>query len=76
MKKIALIAALLLGACGGSSRHDSPPPSPPTPPVSMVDVFFTAVQNLVSSSPDNTEAVAIDSTVATTPDDAAPVQFQ
>ncbi|MGZ8289356.1 MAG: hypothetical protein ACXW2U_07550 [Telluria sp.] len=79
MKQLALIAALLLSACGGSSRHESPPPPAPTPtppPVSMVDAFFTAVQNLVSSAPDNTEPVGIDSTTATAPENTEPVQVQ
>ena len=74
MKKLALIAALVLSACGGSSHRESSPPTTPTPtpPVSMVDAFFTAVKNLVSASPDESEPVAIDGTAATAPEDSEP----
>lgn len=79
MKKLVLIAAIAgtLTACGGSSHTESSPPPAPTPtppPVSMIDAFFAAVQSLVASSPEDAEPVAIDSVAATAPENTEPVQ--
>lgn len=79
MKKLALIAALALtlSACGGSSHTKSSPPEPaPAAPVSMIDAFFAAVRSLVSSAPDDSEPVAIDSTAVTAPENSEPEPVQ
>ncbi len=75
---LGLSALLVLSACGGSSSHyESPTPpvtTPPTPPVSMVDAFVTAVLAIIGDGSETaTEPQAIDSIVATAPEDSEPV---
>ncbi len=66
----ALLLTLALGACGGSDNDNNGG----TPAVSAgaSDSFFAAVRALISSSPDNTEPVSVDSYVATTPETIEP----
>ncbi|WP_202423425.1 hypothetical protein [Duganella margarita] len=74
---LGLGALLVLSACGGSSSHyesPTPPVTTPPPPVSMVDAFFTAVLAIIGDgSETTTEPQAIDSIVATAPEDTEPV---
>ncbi|MYN27793.1 hypothetical protein GTP69_15360 [Duganella sp. CY42W] len=73
---LGLSALLALSACGGSSSHYEAPTPPVTtpPPVSMVDAFFTAVLAIIGDgSETTTEPQAIDSIVATAPEDTEPV---
>ncbi len=73
---LGLSALLALSACGGSSSHDEGTPTPvtPTPPISMADAFVTAVLALIGDGGETaTEPQAIDSLVATMPEDTEPV---
>jgi hypothetical protein len=67
----ALLLALALGGCGGSDNDDN---GGGTPALSAgeSDSFFAQVRALISSSPDNTEPVSIDSFAATTPENIEP----
>lgn len=74
---LATALLLVLSACGGDSNsyHDTTPPvTTPPPPVSMVDAFYTAVLALIGDgSETTTEPTAIESVVATAPEDTEPV---
>ena len=67
MKKLSMLFAVLLSACGGSDNVGTAAPPPET------DAYFIAVQNVVGNAPDDTEPIAIDSIAATAPDDSEPV---
>ena len=69
MKKLSMLFAVLLSACGSSDNHQVGTAAPPP----ETDAFFTAVQNVVGNAPDDTEPIAIDSIAATAPDDSEPV---
>ncbi len=67
--------ALLLGACSDNDDRVHAPAPPPTgtnPPPPVADSFFTLVAARVAALLDNDEPVAIDSTVATTPENTEP----
>jgi hypothetical protein len=70
MKKISLIAALLLAGC---SKGDNDVPLPPLPPP-PVDAFYLRVLAQIAVSPEDSEAVNIDTLVATAPEDSEPQQ--
>lgn len=70
MKKLTLIAALLLAGCGGGDSH-APAPGP-TPPAPTLDAFFAAVSAVVASASDQAEPVSIDTLAATAPEDSDP----
>ncbi len=71
MKKLSLMAALLLAGCGNG---DDSNPFPPTPEPT-VDTFYAAVLALVAASPDDAEPGSVDNIVATAPEDSeAPPQ--
>ncbi|NHZ96514.1 hypothetical protein [Massilia sp. CCM 8734] len=76
MKKLSLICAmLLLAACGSDTQTSSPPDvptPPPTPSGPVADAFFTTVKTTVAAMPDDSEAVAIDATASTAPEDTEP----
>ena len=67
----ALLLTLALGACGGSDNDDNGG-STPAVGAGESDSFFAQVRALISSSPDNTEPVPIDSFAATTPENIEP----
>ena len=69
MKKLCLVCAILLSACGGSDHHSVGTAAPPP----QVDAFFTAVQNVAATSSEDMEPIAIDSIAATAPDDTEPL---
>ncbi|MCA1247899.1 hypothetical protein [Massilia sp. MS-15] len=67
--------ALLLAACGGSNERErvaETPPTGTTPPGTTTDSFFSLVAARVATLLDNDEPVAIDSAVATTPENTEP----
>lgn len=79
MKKLSLIAAVLLAGCGsGSDSYTAPPavvtpaPAPATP---MMDAFFSQVMTVVGSMPEETEANSIEALVATAPEDSEPISL-
>jgi hypothetical protein len=69
MKKLCLMAALLLAGCGNG---DDSNPFPPTPEPTT-DAFYAAVLALVASSPDDAEPGSIDNVAATAPEDSEPL---
>ena len=66
----ALLLTLALGACGGSDNDNNG--GTPAASAGASDSFFAAVLQLISSSPDDTEPVSIDSYVVTTPETIEP----
>jgi hypothetical protein len=73
MKKLSLIAALLLAGCSGGGGTDMPPGEPtPIPPAPRIDAFFAAVSGVVTAAPDDSEAASIDALAATAPEDNEP----
>jgi hypothetical protein len=71
MKKLCLMAVLLLAGCGNG---DDSNPFPPTPaPEPTTDAFYAAVLALVASSPDDAEPGSIDNVAATAPEDSEPL---
>lgn len=81
MKKLSMIAvALLLAACSSGSddfpgQAPAPAPAPPaaTPPVAAADAFFTRVNGIAASQPDDTEAIDLAAIAITEPEDSEPV---
>ena len=69
MKKLCLVFAVMLSACGGSDNNTVSTEAPPP----QIDAFFTAVQNVVATTSDDMEPIAIDAIAATAPDDTEPV---
>ena len=67
MKKLSMLFAVMLSACGGSDNVGTSAPPPET------DAYFITVQNVAGNAPDDTEPIAIDSIAATAPDDSEPV---
>ena len=72
MKKLSLIAALLLAGCGNGNDNSRFPPPPPPP---VTDAFYEAVLAMVADSPDDAEANSIDTTSATIPEDNEPLEL-
>ncbi len=62
----------LLSACGGSSYHPSNSMNNSPPPVVQGDTFTAAVQSTVATAPDDAESVSVDAIVATEVDDKEP----
>ncbi len=77
MKKLTLIAALLLAGCGGGGGgigggDTHMPPAEPTPLAPTIDGFFAAVSGVVSAAPDESEPAKVDALAATAPEDRDP----
>jgi len=69
----------VLSACGGSTHYEdhTPVTPPPSPPVVTLDTFYTAVLAIIGDgSETSTEPMAIDSVVATAPEDTEPVAYK
>ena len=78
MKKLHVISALaltaLLAGCGGGgSSTDSGSGGVNPPPVAMLDAFFVAVSNVILTTSEDKEGVAIDAIMATSPETTEPV---
>ncbi len=76
-RHIAIVAMLAtagaIAGCGGSDSGSAPGPGGGgTPTPSAMDIFFTAVRSLMSTSDDTALPVAVDGYAATTPEDIAP----
>lgn len=73
MKRISLIAvAMLLSACGGGSRDDTPSFPLPTP-TPRPDAFYMRINALIGAAPEETEPLEIEMITATAPEDTEPV---
>ncbi|MGK5035537.1 hypothetical protein [Janthinobacterium sp. LB3P118] len=79
MKKLyacgALALTALLAGCGGggSSSHDGDNGGVNPPPVVLLDAFYVAVSNVILTTSDDKDGVAIDAIMATSPEDTEPV---
>jgi hypothetical protein len=75
MKRLSLIAALLLAACGNSNGDgDIQARAPePEPAKSMPDTFLAQVQTVSATLPEDSEAASIDALVASEPENSEPV---
>lgn len=69
------LTALLAGCGGGGSSHgdNGGDQGGSTPPVVLLDAFYVAVSNVILSTGDDKEGVAIDAIMATSPEDTEPV---
>jgi hypothetical protein len=75
MKVLVCISLLaLLGACGGSNHEAVAVVAPPAPvtPAPLPDAYFSTVSGFAGAAPDNTEPLAVDAIVSTTPEDSEP----
>lgn len=73
MKKLSFIAiALLLSACGGSSHGNGPAVPLPTP-TPVLDAFYTRVNALIGSAPEDTEPQDVSAVSVTEPEATEPV---
>lgn len=68
----ALLLALALSACGGSSNDNAINNGGQSGNAGASDSFFAQVLALIGSSPDNTEPVAIDGYAVTAPETIEP----
>ena len=76
MKKLSLIAAVLLAGCGNGDGARSPLPEPgPITPAPLLDAFFSQVRTVVAALPDESEAASIDALAGTAPEDSEPVSL-
>ena len=78
MKKLyacgALALATLLAGCGGGgSSHGGDNGGTTPPPVVLLDAFYVAVSNVIVTTSDDKDGVAIDAIMATSPEDTEPV---
>jgi len=79
MKKLyacgALALTALLAGCGGggSSSHGGDNGGVNPPPVVLLDAFYVAVSNVILSTSDDKDGVAIDAIMATSPENTEPV---
>jgi hypothetical protein len=69
MKKLSLIAALLLAGCGNGDGGGSSFPLPQPP---VTDAFYATVLAQIAASPDDSEPGSIDNLTATAPEDSEP----
>jgi hypothetical protein len=75
MKRLSLLVpALLALAASDDSGSTAEAAAPPQPVVQLApDAFYTRVLGIVAASADYSEAPAIDTIVATTPEDREPL---
>ncbi|KHA78882.1 hypothetical protein NC77_10445 [Janthinobacterium lividum] len=80
MKKLHAISALaltamLVGCGGGGSSHggDNGDGGVNPPPVVLLDAFYVAVSNVILTTSDDKDGVAIDAIMATSPENTEPV---
>ncbi|MEG1050777.1 MAG: hypothetical protein RSF79_01860, partial [Janthinobacterium sp.] len=58
---------------GGSHGDDNGNGGTAPPPVTMLDAFYTAVSNVIANTSDDKEGVAIDAIMATSPENTEAV---
>ncbi|KAB8047799.1 hypothetical protein GCN78_20580 [Janthinobacterium rivuli] len=80
MKKLYVVSALALaslvaGCGGGGSSHggDNGNGGTTPPPVVLLDAFYVAVSNVILTTSDDKDGVAIDAIMATSPETTEPV---
>ncbi len=67
MKRLYLVVAILLSACGSDGSDPVPPP-----PV-QTDAFVEQVTAIAATAPDDTEPIDIEAIAGTAPDDSEPL---
>ncbi len=67
------LASLLAGCGGGGSSHGGDNGGTTPPPVVLLDAFYVAVSNVIVTTSDDKDGVAIDAIMATSPEDTEPV---
>lgn len=67
------LTALLAGCGGGGSSHGGDNGGVNPPPVVLLDAFYVAVSNVILTTSDDKDGVAIDAIMATSPEDTEPV---
>lgn len=69
------LTALLTGCGGGGSSHggDNGNGGVNPPPVVLLDAFYVAVSNVILTTSDDKDGVAIDAIMATSPEDTEPL---
>ena len=67
------LASLLAGCGGGGSSHGGDNGGTTPPPVVLLDAFYVAVSNVILTTSDDKDGVAIDAIMATSPEDTEPV---
>ena len=70
MKKLSVLLAVLLAACGNGTT--TAPAGPAEPAAPAQDAFFTRVLAVVAAAPDDTEAAGIDAMATNAPDNSDP----
>ena len=71
---LAIAAAMILTACGGSGNSGSPVAGGPAGDAAPIDPFLAAVQGQVSLSAETTgEPIAIDAIAVTSSEDKEPI---
>ncbi|KAF3998460.1 hypothetical protein [Glaciimonas immobilis] len=75
-----LLLSLLLGGCGGGGGDFHAPvdltgANNGAEPVAAQDAFIDSVNGIVATTSDVSEPTSIDSLMATTPDNTAPLSF-
>ena len=66
MKRLFLVCAILLSACGSDG-------SDPTPPPVQTDAFVEQVTAVAATAPDDTEPIDIEAIAGTAPEDSEPL---
>jgi hypothetical protein len=74
MKKLSLIAALLLAGCGNGD-HGPLSEQGLIAPAPLLDAFFAQVQTVVAARPDASEPASIDASAGTAPENSEPVSL-
>ena len=76
MKKLCMIFVAFLGACGGSDHGAdvgvAGGDGDTTQTIPSVDPFFSAVEQVVATTSEDMEPIAIDAITATAPEDGEP----
>ncbi len=70
MKKLTILFAILLSACGGNDSNGGPAPAP------AADAFVSDMEKQPASTSEETEPISIDTVVATAPENTEPVALK
>lgn len=67
MKRLCIVLASLLGACGGASQDEAATPSA-APPAAASDAFVARARTLASHANDDGEPLSVDAAAVSAPD--------